>query len=442
MEFYNRKIINQFIDNSISQIKQPTEYFELKKSQWLSRQKLENIQQKKLRTTIKYAYENVEYYHDLFKSLNLLPSDIKTVHDLKKIHILNKSQIQNNSQKIISRNVDKTRLRSCTTSGSTGRPLKLLFDNKAISDMRSRSFRNYFEAGGHIRDKIVQFTNPKASGNTPWFQKLGFLHRKFLSVFDKTENHISNLLDYSPDVIEGYPSILLLITNTVRENIEGINPKLIICSSELLIQDVRKKINSTFCTELFDQYGSAEFGTVAWECQEHNGYHMDIESVVVEFLKNGENTSPGEKGEIVITGLFNSSMPLIRYSVGDVGSYDNEQCSCGRRLPMMNVIEGRKDDFIILPSGTIISPRNINFLEYIEGIVEYRIIQKKQNKIVVQATKGINFSQKTITQIKDEIRNGCLDEDIEINVEIVDEMPREKSGKIRAVVSELNKASI
>lgn len=435
-------MINQFIDCSLSQIRQPIQYFEFKKSQWLSKSILEKIQEKKLRNIIKFAYNNVEYYHDLFKSLNLVPNDIKNVHDLKKIPILTKSQIQNNFQKIIANNIDKTRLRSSATSGSTGRPLKLFFDNKAISDMRSRSLRNYFESGGNIRDKIVQFTNPKASGKTTWLHKMGCLNRKFLSVFDKIENHLSNLLDYSPNVIEGYPSILLLIANTIQNEIESINPRIIICSSELLTPDARKKINSSFGVQLFDQYGSAEFGTVAWECQEHNGYHMDIESVVVEFLKNEENTSPGEKGEIVVTGLFNSAMPLIRYSVGDVGSYDDDQCSCGRKLPIMNIIEGRKDDFLILPSGRIISPRNINFLEHIDGITEYRIIQKKQNKIVVQTKKGSNFSQKTVIQIKNEIEKGCVGENIEIDVEIVDEIPRENSGKIRAVVSEINKIVI
>jgi len=183
-----------------------------------------------------------------------------------------------------------------------------------------------------------------------------------------------------------------------------------------------------------------EFGTFAWECQEHNGYHMDIESLVVEFVKNGENASPEEKGDIVVTGLFNFTMPLIRYAIGDAGSYSLEQCSCGRGLPLMKIIEGRVDDFLVLPSGTVISPRNINFLENVKGILEYRIIQKKLDTILIQIRKGTEFSENTISQTKDEIRNGCLNEDITIDVEIVDEISRDKSGKTRAVVSELKKS--
>lgn len=443
MAFHQRRSVKTFINNSFSQIEKTRQYFDLKKSQWLSRPKLEKIQEKKLRTIIKYAYDNVEYYHHLFKSLNLNPSAIKNVDDLSQIPILRKSQIQNNSQKIIARNIDKNTCTSSRTSGSTGKPLTILYDNYANGDIVGRHLRNYFESGGRLRDKIAHFTNPSRMWQSSWFNYLGFLNRNCLSVFDNIESHIKSLLDYSPDVIEGFPSILWLIANTVEDkHIEGISPRLIFCTAELLPQDVRRKINSTFGVELFDQYGSAEFGTFAWECQEHNGYHMDIESVVVEFLKNGENISPGEKGDIVVTSLFNFAMPLIRYSIGDVGSYSFEQCACRRGLPLMRDIEGRADDFLVLPSGTTISPRNINFLEYVDGVAEYRIIQKNQNEIVVQVTKGIDFSQETVSQVQDVIRNGCLGEDIEVSVELVDKIPRDKSGKIRAVVSEVCKTAI
>lgn len=437
---FPQKQVKKVLKTSLSQILQTRKFISLRKTQWLSYQKLRNIQQKKVQAIIKYAYHNVEYYHNLFKSLNLSPNEIKTIDDLNKIPILTKSKIQNESQKIIAYTKDRNQCISSTTSGSSGKPLTIFFDKNAINNIKSRYLRQYFESGGHPRYKIVHFTNPNRFGQKRLVQNLGFLSKKHLSVLDKTSNQIRNLLEVSPDVIEGYPSILWLIANAIDDNnITGINPKLVFSSAELLLQNVRKKINSTFNVEMFDQYGAAEFGTFAWECPEHNGYHMDIESVVVEFVRDGEPVSPEEKGEIVVTGLFNSAMPLIRYSIGDIGSCSLERCCCGRNLPLMKIVEGRTDDFVILPSGNIISPRHINFLENVEGIKSYRIIQKKQNELLVQITKDTGFSEKTIPQAKNEILNGCLGEDLGIFVEIVDEIPRDKSGKIRAVISELNK---
>jgi len=440
---YTKKRIRRIIDNSLAETLQARRYIKLKKSQWLSPRTLQNIQEKKLRTIINYAYNNVEYYHYLFKSLNLTPNDIKNVNDLNKIPILKKSQIQNESPKLIARHIDRNRSISNTTSGSTGKPLTLFYDRNAISDIKSRKLRNYFESGGNLRDKIVRFTNPNRFAKNTVVQHLGFLNTKYLSVFDNVDKHIQNLLKISPDVIEGYPSILWLIANFIEnKNIEGIDPKIIHSTAEVLPLNIRKKINSVFNTEVFDQYGSMEFGTFAWECQEHNGYHMDIESIVVEFLKNGENVSSEEKADLVVTGLFNFTMPLIRYAIGDAGSYRLEQCSCGRGLPLMNIIEGRIDDFLVLPSGTVISPRNINFLENVRGISKYRIIQKTQDKILVQIIKGPEFSENTVSQAEKEIRNGCLNEDITISVETVEKIPKDKSGKTRAVVSELKKSTV
>ncbi len=107
----------------------------------------------------------------------------------------------------------------------------------------------------------------------------------------------------------------------------------------------------------------------------------------------------------------------------------------------MKIIEGRTDDFLVLPSGTIISPRNISILEYVDGIAAYRIVQKENDKFKVQVVAESGFSPKTISQIRNRILKGCLGEDVEIKVEIVDEIPRDKAGKMRAVVSEVKRAS-
>jgi len=431
--------ITRFAKKSVSQLRQIEQFYDLKKSQWLTHPMLQRIQEKKLRNIIKHAYNHVPYYHHLLKSLSLNPNDIQKVDDLCKIPILTKSEIQNRLEKFTANNLDRNRCFSNRTSGSTGTPLTIICDDTAHTRIVSRHLRSYFECGLKIRDKVAHFSDPRHfHGNRYWFNCLGFLSQRDFSVFDRIDDHITKLIEHPPDAIEGYPSILLLIAETVQDRkIKGLNPRLIFSTSELLIDGIRKKINSVFKTELFDRYGSVEFGTFAWECQRHNGYHLDIEDVVVEFLKNGETVSLGEKGEIVVTSLFNYAMPLIRYSLGDIGTLSDEQCSCGRGLPLMKIIDGRADDFLVLPSGKTISARNIGTLEYIDGIARCRIIQEQKDKIIVQIVKGRNFSQETIKQVREKILRGCLGEDVKIVVKLVEEIPKDKSGKIRMVMSKV-----
>jgi phenylacetate-CoA ligase len=424
---------------SVSQLRQINQFYDLKKSQWLTHPMLQRVQEKKLRSIIKYAYDHVAYYHQLLKSLNLNPNDIQKVDDLCKIPILTKSEIQNNFEKITANNLDRNRCFSNKTSGTTGMPLTILYDDNAHTSIGSRHLRSYFECGLKFSDRIDHFSDPHHfHRNISWFNHLGILRKRNLSVFDRIDDHITKLIEHPPDAIEGYPSILFLIARKVQDRkIKEINPRLIFSTAELLIEGIRKKINSVFGTELFDRYGSVEFGTFAWECQRHNGYHLDIEDVVVEFLKNGETVSPGEKGEIVVTSLFNYAMPLIRYSLGDIGTLSNEQCSCGRGLPLMKIIDGRSDDFLVLPSGKRISPRNIGTLEYIDGIARWKIIQEKKDKIIVQIVKGENFSQETVEQVKEKVLRGCLGENVEIVIKLVEKIPEDRSGKIRMILSKV-----
>jgi phenylacetate-CoA ligase len=128
-------------------------------------------------------------------------------------------------------------------------------------------------------------------------------------------------------------------------------------------------------------------------------------------------------------------MPLIRYKLGDIGTFTHEECDCGRGFPLIKSIEGRTDDFLILPSGRKISPRVINVIEDIPGVSRYKTIQETKNRIVVNLVKGEGFSEKTIYEINKHIKAGCLGEDVEVDVKLVKELPLEKRGKLRAVVS-------
>jgi phenylacetate-CoA ligase len=182
-------------------------------------------------------------------------------------------------------------------------------------------------------------------------------------------------------------------------------------------------------------YGAQEFGRFAFECEEHSGYHIVTDNVAVEFVNGKESMNFGDNGEVIITDLNNNIMPLIRYKLGDIAIPLKKTCCCGRGLPLIKEIEGREDDYLILPSGRRISPRNINVLEDIPGISAYRTIQEAKDRFVVKLVKGYEFSEKTIQVVKQRIEMGVLGEKVEVSVELVTELPKERTGKMRAVLS-------
>jgi phenylacetate-CoA ligase len=130
-------------------------------------------------------------------------------------------------------------------------------------------------------------------------------------------------------------------------------------------------------------------------------------------------------------------MPLIRYSLGDIAAPSDESCSCGRELPLMKVIDGKADDFLTLPNGEYISPRRVALLEYVNGIDRFRIIQERKDKILVQIETEYTPNNEMILEIKNIFLKGLLNEDIDVIVEPVKKITRDKSGKIRMIQSKV-----
>ncbi len=366
------------------------------------------------------------------------PSDIKSLEDLPKIPILTKSEVRNNSNSLISKGVIKELCKKEETSGTTGISLSIIAEKRVSYIMAANKLRHYVENGGKLfRDRYVvllpSFRPLRGTYLGVLLRKLGILRRVDLNTRYPIEGIIDRLVDFKPEVIDSYPSFLLLLARELEKKGNAIQPRLVFVSGELLDARSRKLINSSFETEMFDTYGCTEAGFIAWECSEHAGYHTNVDLVVAEFVKDGEQVAAGESGEIILTPLWNFAMPLIRYKVGDIGTPSGESCPCGRGLPLMKVLEGRFEDLIILPTGRIISPLVIScYFEGIEGITEYRVIQEKTDDFIVQIALKEGYGDDTLLQIRDRFMKG-LGEDITINFEVVDTIPRD--GKLRRIVS-------
>jgi phenylacetate-CoA ligase len=210
---------------------------------------------------------------------------------------------------------------------------------------------------------------------------------------------------------------------------------------------VRKKFN----VDLFETYGCVEFGILAFECPRHSGLHVLTNNAHLEFIdESGDNVSQGERGEIIVTGLYNFTMPLIRYRLGDIGIPSDERCLCGRSWPLIKSIEGRINDFLILPDGKKISWLYLlryllydeKFKENIYCVSQYQLVQERFDRIVFKIVKGAQFEHSILEGIKNKIEVEFAKQGykLEIVLEYVDEIPIERTGKRRLFISKINQA--
>lgn len=422
----------------------------LRESQWWSFDKLQAYQNEKLKVLVETACRQVPFYRKLFADYGLTANDIQTVADLKKLPVLTKQTIQENLSTLINPQYPKNDLFVNTTSGSTGPPALFYLTTEQDSWRWATRYRFWEWAGYSIGDPFINVTwHPPDSIKKRIYN---FLFRRTLAFFYNTErsftgqiendifeNFIKLLQQQKSDFLLSYPSATYLAAQYIkRENIKGIRLKAILTQSESLLPHHRKFIEEVFQCPVFDYYGMGGEGFhIAGECEARQGYHIAMEDVVVEFLKDGQPAAEGEMAHVVTTPLHNSGFPMLRYDTGDLASFTNRKCKCGRELPLIDTICGRQSDVVVTPNGHFLSTLYFSeLLENVPGVEDFQMVQKEPEAIKVILVENSKYTPKQAEQIKQAIQQ-TTENDLLITIEYTDSIPLTKAGKKRRVISDV-----
>jgi phenylacetate-CoA ligase len=410
----------------------------LNKSQWWSKEQIEELQNKKLRALIRHAYDNVPYYHRIFLQQGITPDDIRTKKDLDKIPVLKKEDIRKNLPDLLARNVPRSEMIETHSSGSTGEPVKYYIDKRSYSAGWAQTFRCWSWAGFQLGDPYVKISlNPRTSTIKKIQDRL--LQSKYIFGMGITDSNIRHEIDeirqFNPKIIRNYGSHMYAMAKLMEKNNIFYEGASIATTGSTLYPHYRAVIEKQFNSKVFDAYGG-ESTAVSFECEEHNGYHICDEDVVVELLKENDHVAPGELGRVVFTNLNNFAMPIIRYDIKDIARHTDEPCPCGRGLSLMKSIEGRDSDIISTPGGDFIVVEFFVILfEYMTGVDQFQVTQDALDHLTIKIVKNPQFTDGELHHIRDEIQKRAGNE-VRIAIEFVDEIPLSgRSGKRRLVIS-------
>jgi phenylacetate-CoA ligase len=236
-----------------------------------------------------------------------------------------------------------------------------------------------------------------------------------------------------PTLLYGHAHSIFILAQFVRNlGCTQIKPTGILSTSMMLLPHERKLIEDVFSCKVTDRYGCEEVSLIGCECEKHNGMHMNIEHLVIEFIKDdGTIAQTGETGNIVVTDLMNFAMPFVRYKVEDVGVPMDAMCSCGRGLPLMGRVTGRVADFLISKNRGRVAGISLieNTLTEMAGIDQMQIIQNSLENMVLNIVPGRVYNdsvQATLIQYFQKIFP-----DTSVTVNKVEKILPESSGKYR-----------
>lgn len=417
-------------------------YFELMRNLKKSLAQLKSEQWQSFCNIVRYAYKNVPFYRELYKKAGISPNDLKTPEDLRYIPITNKRMFQGQPlESLLAGGEDAKKLVSKRTSGSSGFPFFIYYTPEDRIYRTLLYLRILFFNGMILRDHTVQICDKRnVPGYQYMFQRLGFLPKDFIYCVQSPSRLLEELTAINPDVIYSYTSSLVLIANEIiRRGSCPIKPKLIFTTGELLNFYDQGKIKEAFSMRPRDLYGVVEMADVAWQCPQIDGYHINVDSCLLEVFVDGRPAEPGESGRVVATNLHSRAMPFIRYQIDDVVTAPKEEpCPCGCNFPRIEMIEGRADDWLFAPDGRRISPMDITVARA-RGIHQYRVIQKAYNYLVAELIPGEGFNDETIRVVAEHLEE-VMGEGVRIDIQIVDQIPYQ-SGKLRSIFCDIGNRS-
>ncbi len=354
----------------------------LRHSQFWGEERREAYVLEALRRTLIRAWEGTAYYRQAFSQAGFDPrTDLKAPEDLARLPLLSKQQVRENQQALTDRRF-LSGSAPAHTSGTTGQPLGMRLNAEFLALDAACVFRHWSWAGYRFRDRMAAIRSyvPEREKDPLWrYDRLQ--NTLYLSAYHLTpsncEQYLERLLEFRPAFLRGYPSSVALLAEYARPLRERFRfVRGIFVSSETLTPGERETIEETFGRVLFNWYGMTEPAVVMTECEQHRGMHLNWEYGYAELVPS-EELPPGEY-RLVATGFHNPVMPFIRYDTGDVVRLEGKpgRCPCGRNLPLLDAVTGRKDEAIVTPDGRRLPSVNFYsvFRQYRE-VIRFQLVQ-------------------------------------------------------------------
>ncbi|MES2625955.1 MAG: phenylacetate--CoA ligase family protein [Pseudomonadota bacterium] len=446
--YFFKNFLYPFYETRIQKRKTLTYLDELQTTQWLSPQETAELQWKRVRILLAHAIQNSPFYAELYHKLGISLSDIKSMDDFLLLPTVSRLDVVNNFERMHAVNF-KDQLLFKATGGSTGVPVRLALDRKSYEWRTAVTQRGYSWANCDIGKHTLYIWSVDI-GKQPFFKALknslyhSLLNRKMFNcfVFDDAEmlRCVKYINEKKPTGIVSYTTAVynlakFISTNNVQLDTSAV--KSIITGAERLFDYQRELIESVFKAPVFNTYGCREFMLIASECEKHEGLHANTDSLVVEILVDGQPAKPGETGEVAITDLHNYGMPFIRYKNGDVATQSSKSCSCGRGLPLIENIDGRKLDLITAYNGTKVSGVFFpHLMKEVKEIKKFQVIQKSLDQIEIKMVLQNPISDEKIGFLRQQI-HGVVGSEVNVSFVFVDDIPLNATGKFRVTISEI-----
>ncbi|MBN1318585.1 MAG: phenylacetate--CoA ligase family protein, partial [Anaerolineales bacterium] len=321
---------------------------------FLPAERIERLQQLRLRAIIHHAYNTVPFYHQAMDDRNLLPADFRTVEDLAQLPLIDGVTVRENLDSFVSSAVPERSRLALYTSGSQSQIRRMVYWDRtsllnrlAIAERdRMVVYRLMGFSGARKRLYILPPESLSIILRSYWEENT-LLHRdlvprQMMPIDAPYETVVERINEIRPHIVYSYGSYAEAFFRFLHNHkLEISLPWVWMYGGDMLSPVGRELIENTFNCPVYSAYGAVETGRLGFECERRNGYHLNVDLCAARIVdENGETADPELAGDVVISNLHNKAMVLLNYRLGDRAVMAGTQCPCGRSLPLLERLEG------------------------------------------------------------------------------------------------------
>jgi len=435
-KFYPKDVRRGMMCGNDAFIKSTSEYLDiLSESQFWPVEKLEEIQVLRFNNLSRNILARSSFWAENFKKYI---SKFSEISDMYKLPVFRRNTLLKFGEEVFVPPLkDDYPLFERTTSGTTGIPLKLLYSER---EMLISFIPFHFR---HPELERVQISNllsrkPFVVLGMPGFRLVAekdFFNKHFPSINSSDlenkkfrEDIYKSIFDTTPAFLMGFASLVLQLAKWANVDQVSLPLLAVRTTSEPLSINDRRLLKEVFKVPVVDMLNSNGIGVIGFECPSNQGrFHVNAESVVVEVVDDDNNILPaGEVGEIVVTSLSHIITPIIRYAIGDTGRMIDENCPCGKTLPLFEFY-GRRGHEVVLPSGqkirAVLLHELLSSFGFSKGIKQFQVKQETVSLIKIFLVSRRPISEKGEINLRILLNKLFGGEKIIIEFEYVDKIP-------------------
>ncbi len=403
------------IDFRVRDFLQPAEIVRMRwllvRAQWWPSERLVAYQMRRLRAVLTHAATEVPFYRAAFAAAGLRPDHVQAPSDLRRLPVVTKRAVLDAGDAMVARDVARFDPRTVSSTGTSGPALSVLVDRRTNALEFAYYWRHWGWFGYRLGDPFAQLAWSPFRGehrDRPSFTERVtgrlLLNATSLSA-ERAREWASAMVRHRARFLKGHPSALLHFALFVREYRLAVPPlRAVFSTGEVLEASARRLIQDMLGAPVADAYGTMERVVAACECPSGR-MHVNADYGLWDVEPADRDPLSGQpRARIIGTGLYNYSMPLIRFDLGDVVDASPEgPCPCGRTLPTVGRIHGRSVDAITTPDGRVVTAAAVVF-NGVPGILRGQLVQEELSHLRVRVLPSPSFGEADAAQLTERIR--------------------------------------